>query len=241
MASGPTRLASSNTAGPAPIAIDNGALESAKWIGLAAMTIDHVNTYLMHGSHAWMYQVGRIAMPLFGIALAAHLAGPDALEKNGPAARMTPRLAIFALLAQIPFTLLRGGPWPPTLFNAMALLLLVVVFLRLRASSHRWHRVAAWTALVVGGAAVEFWWIGAALILTVRCWLIEPTSERAFAVALALALLCALTRSAVPLLAPVIVCTLARRIVMVSRVRLFFYGYYPLHLAALVALGGGPK
>jgi hypothetical protein len=45
----------------------------------------------------------------------------------------------------------------------------------------------------------------------------------------------------VPLLAPVIVCMLARRVVRVPRVRLLFYGYYPLHLAALVALGGGPK
>src|ERR1700739_2733329 len=88
---------------PAPISIDNGALEAAKWIGLAAMTIDHVNTYLLHGAHVWMYQVGRIAMPLFGIALAAHLATPRALHKGGPAARMTARLAGFGLLAQIPF------------------------------------------------------------------------------------------------------------------------------------------
>ena len=226
---------------PAPIAIDNGALEAAKWIGLAAMTIDHVNTYLMHGRHAWMYQVGRVAMPLFGIALAAHLACPHAVERNGPAARMTPRLAVFALLAQIPFTLLRGGPWPPTLLNTMALLLLVVVFLRLRTAPRRSYRVAAWAALVVGGAAVEFWWLGAALILTARSWLMQATAQRAFAAALALALLCALTASVVPLAAPVIVYLLARGRARMPRVRLLFYGYYPLHLAALVALGGGQK
>lgn len=226
---------------PAPISIDNGALETAKWIGLAAMTIDHVNTYLLHGVHAWMYQTGRIAMPLFGIVLAAHLASPDALEKNGPAARMTRRLAIFAALAQIPFTLLRGGPWPPTLLNTMFLLLLVVAFVRLRASGQRWHRVVAWTALAVGGAAVEFWWIGAAMVLTVRSWLMEPTAERGLAVAAAIALLCVLTMSVVPLVAPLIVYGLARGRVTVPRVRPLFYGYYPLHLAALVALGGGPK
>jgi TraX protein len=229
------------TARSAPISIDNRALETAKWIGLAAMTIDHVNTYLLHGAHAWMYQIGRIAMPLFGIALAAHLASPDALEKNGPAARMTRRLAVFAALAQIPFTLLRGGPWPPTLLNTMFMLLLVVAFVRLRASGQRWHRVVAWTALAVGGAAVEFWWIGAAVVLTVRSWLMEPTAERGLAVAVAIALLCVLTMSAVPPVAPLIVYSLARGRVTASRVRLLFYGYYPLHLAALLALGGGPK
>ena len=225
----------------APISIDNGALETAKWIGLAAMTIDHVNTYLLHGAHDWMYQIGRIAMPLFGIALAAHLASPDALEKNGPAARMTRRLVVFAALAQIPFTLLRGGPWPPTLLNTMFLLLLVVAFVRLRASGQRWHRVVAWTALAVGGAVVEFWWIGAAVVLTVRSWLMEPTAERGLAVAAATALLCVLTMSVVPLAAPLIVYGLARSRVTASRVRLLFYGYYPLHLAALLALGGGSK
>jgi hypothetical protein len=225
---------------PAPVAIDNGALESAKWIGLAAMTVDHVNTYLLHGGHAWMYQVGRLAMPLFGIALAAHLATPGALRRGGTAGRMSGRLATFALLAQVPFTLLRGGPWPPTLLNTMALLLLVVAFLRLRASGQRRHRQAGWAALIVVGAAVEFWWVGAALILTVRAWLMEPTAQHAFAVALALALLCALTMSVVPLATPLIVYALARARLAVPRARWLFYGYYPLHLAVLVALGGGP-
>jgi hypothetical protein len=139
MASDASAFVPSRVASPAPVAISNSALEAAKWVALGAMTLDHVNTYLLHGRHAWMYQVGRIAMPLFGIALAAHLASPNALEKNGPAARMTKRLAIFALLAQIPFTLLRGGPWPPTLLNTMVLLLLVVAFMRLRPSKQRWH------------------------------------------------------------------------------------------------------
>ena len=226
---------------PAPIAIGNGALESAKWIGLAAMTVDHVNTYLLHGAHPWMYQIGRLAMPLFAIALAVHLAAPGALEKNGPAARMTWRLAVFGALAQIPFTLLRGGPWPPTLLNTMVLLLLVVAFLRLRASEQRLDRAMAWTGLVLVGAAVEFWWIGAALILAVRSWLMEPSPERTFAAAAALALLCALTMSVVPLAAPLIVYALVRARAAVPRARLLFYAYYPLHLAVLVALGGGPK
>ena len=223
------------------IAIDNGALEAGKWIGLAAMTIDHVNTYLLHGSHAWMYQTGRLAMPLFAIALAAHLAAPGSLRRGGPAQRMTVRLAAFGLLAQIPFTLLRGGPWPPTLLNTMLLLLLVVAFLRLRASEKRSHRIWAWTLLAVAGAVVEFWWIGAAVIVTVRAWLLEPTAERAVAVAAAFAGLCILTGSVVPLLAPVVVYVLARGGVALRRAHLFFYGYYPLHLAVLLALGGGSR
>ena len=224
-----------------PVAIDNGALEAAKWIGLAAMTVDHVNTYLLRGGHPWMYQVGRIAMPLFGIALAAHLASPTALETNGPAARMTRRLAIFGSLAQVPFTLLRGGPWTPTLLNTMALLLLVVVFLRLHAARQRLHRAAAWGLLAVAGAAVEFWWVGAAVILSARSWLMQPTSKRALGAAFSLGLLCALTMSVVPLAAPLILYGIARSRVRMPRVRLLFYIYYPLHLAVLLAWGGAVK
>jgi len=136
---------------------------------------------------------------------------------------------------------LRGGPWPPTLANTMLLLLLVVAFLRLRGAARPLHRAAGWGLLLIGGAAVEFWWIGAAVILTLRSWFIEPTLERAFAAAFALVLLCVLTMSVVPLAAPLIVYTLARLRVTVPRARLLFYGYYPLHLAALLALGGGPN
>jgi hypothetical protein len=188
-----------------------------------------------------MYQVGRLAMPLFAIVMAAHLAAPGALEKPGRASRMTRRLAFYGALAQVPFTLLRGGPWPPTLLNTMLLLLLVVVFLRLRVSPKRSTRIAAWVSLVLGGALVEFWWIGAAVILSVRAGLQEPTAERAFAIALAFALLCVLTMSVVPLLAPIVVYGLARARVNVPRVRLLFYGYYPLHLALLLLLGGGVR
>jgi hypothetical protein len=226
---------------PAPITIENGVLEAAKWIALVIMTIDHVNTYLLHGRHAWMYQVGRLAMPLFGIVLAAHLSCPDALERNGPATRMTMRLAGFGLLAQIPFTWLRGGPWPPTLLNTMALLLLVVVFLRLRASDRLLHRVAGWGLLVIGGATVEFWWIGAAVILAVRSWLMEPTAVSALGVSLAFALLCVLTKSLVPPLALPLVYVLAHHRVSAPSLRLLFYSYYPLHFAALVVLGGSPE
>jgi hypothetical protein len=219
-----------------PVVFSEGALEAAKWIALVAMTFDHVNTYLLHEAQHWMYQVGRLAMPLFGIVLAAHLAGPGALERDGRAARMSRRLLTFALLAQIPFTLLRGGPWPPTLLNTMFLLQLVVVFLRLRAGQARAQRAVAWIALVVCGAVVEFWWVGAAVILCTRSWLIQPCVDRALATGLAFVALCLLTMSAVPLLAPCIVWALDRWRVAVPRLRHAFYVCYPLHFAVLLAL-----
>jgi hypothetical protein len=233
---------------PRPV-ISYGALEAAKWIALVSMTLDHVDTYLLHDSGGWMACAGRLAMPLFGIVLAAHLARPGALEKGGPAERMTVRLVIFGLAAQLPFTLLRGGPWPPTLLNIMFLLLLVVVFVRLQASEQRWQRLAGWCALAVFGAVVEFWWIGAAFVLAYRSWLMNPSSQRALGVVISGAALCVLNvvlfgspvMALVTGAAPLVVYALDRMQLNVPRVRWVFYAYYPVHLMVLLLLGGGPN
>jgi TraX protein len=217
--------------------LDDGTLETVKWIGLVAMTVDHVNTYVLAGAQAWMYHVGRLAMPLFGIVLAAHLARPGALE-GGLARRMGWRLAIAGVLAQIPYTWLRGGPWPPTVLNILFLLLLVVAFVQLRRSDRPALRLAACGLLAIGGAVVEFWWIGAAVILTSLAWFRRPDAERTLLAAGSLSLLAALTQSPVPLLAPAGVYVANRLGARVPRFRSVFYVYYPAHLVALAVIHG---
>ena len=54
----------------APIVIADGALEALKWLGIVLMTIDHINKYLNGGHSALMFDLGRIALPLFGFVLA---------------------------------------------------------------------------------------------------------------------------------------------------------------------------
>ena len=211
---------------------DAGTLEAAKWLGLVSMTIDHINTYLLAGAHPWMYHVGRLAMPLFGMVLAAHLARPEALE-GGLALRMGRRLAIAGTLAQVPYTWLRGGPWPPTLLNVLFLLLLVVGFVHLRRSSSRACRVAAWCLLLIGGALVEFWWIGAVVILAFYTRFASGSAHRTLSVLGALTLLALILKSPVPLLAAAFPLIAERVRLPLERRRFAFYLYYPAHLAIL--------
>lgn len=83
-------------------------LELAKWIGLAAMLVDHVAVYAFGVVRPIPEAVGSLAFPLFAFAFAfgaARLPGP----KLG---RVILRLAGWAVVAQLAVLLVRdGAPW----------------------------------------------------------------------------------------------------------------------------------
>lgn len=64
------------------LSLSSGASETIKWLALIAMTLDHANKILFNVQFAWMYALGRLAMPLFGYVLAYNLAKSDALKSN---------------------------------------------------------------------------------------------------------------------------------------------------------------
>ncbi|WP_419618944.1 TraX family protein, partial [Thiolapillus sp.] len=43
------------------IKLDNGTVEALKWIGLLAMTCDHVNKYLFNATLPLLFELGRVA------------------------------------------------------------------------------------------------------------------------------------------------------------------------------------
>lgn len=235
--------ASTGAAAPARacgrIVITDGTIEALKWLGLALMTLDHVNKYLLADRLAWAFALGRLTMPIFGFVLAYNLARPGALA-SGLHARMARRLAL-AALAATPFFLALGGLaagwWP---LNILFALLTAVGLAYLIERGGLLRLAGALALFLVAGALVEFWWYGLAFILA-AWWYCRTTTAIASALAMgacAVALfslvmanrnLWALAALPLLLLAPKLSLHLPR-----SAGRIF-YAFYPLHLAALLA------
>lgn len=222
------------------IVVTDGTIEALKWLGLALMTLDHVNKYLLADRLAWAFALGRLTMPIFGFVLAYNLARPGALA-SGLHARMARRLAL-AALAATPFFLALGGLaagwWP---LNILFALLTAVGLTYLIERGGLLRLAGALALFLVAGALVEFWWYGLAFILA-AWWYCRTTTALASALALsacAVALLSlvmanrnmwALAALPLFLLAPKLSLRLPRS---AGRV---FYAYYPIHLAALLAV-----
>jgi hypothetical protein len=210
------------------ITIAPGTLEALKWLGLALMTLDHVNKYLVGQGWPWAFAAGRLSLPLFGIVFAYNLARPGA-PQNGRAMK---RLLIYGLLAS-PFYIGLGGIlgwWP---LNILFTLLVAACVVWLMEKGGFGYSVCALLSFLVGGALVEFWWPALFFILAAWCYFKTGIKPLLTVCALALASLTVINGNfwalaSLPFLlaAPFIDCRL-------PRVRHLFYVYYPAHLAVI--------
>jgi hypothetical protein len=210
--------------------ISNGSLEALKWIGLVLMTGDHVNKYLLNEASPALYALGRMAVPLFGFVLMAHLARPGAL-KAGVHLRIMQRLVIFALLATPAFVHLVGG-WP---LNILATLFLATLIVWLLERDGRANRCAAWIAFLIGGAMVEFWWPALLCCLGAWAFLRRPSALRLLLWALATASLAVINGNFAALAALPMIWGASQVDIPLPRIRWVFYAFYPAHLS-LIAL-----
>ena len=74
----------------------SGMIESFKWLGLIAMVVEHWMRFVVGEVPDWVYQVGRIAFPLFVLSLALGL-------RRQPLPKfwaVTKRMLVWALIAQ---------------------------------------------------------------------------------------------------------------------------------------------
>jgi hypothetical protein len=78
--------------------VSDGTIEVMKWLVLLSMTSDHVNKYLFNETLPFLFEAGRVAMPLFVFVLAYNLARPGIYE-SGAYLRIMTRLTIFGLLS----------------------------------------------------------------------------------------------------------------------------------------------
>ena len=56
------------------LTFQDGGIEALKWLALASMILDHINKYLFNYSIDYFFEIGRLAMPLFGFIFAYNMA-----------------------------------------------------------------------------------------------------------------------------------------------------------------------
>lgn len=204
-----------------------------KRVALCLMLTDHLNKYLLGGSSAALYSIGRVAMPLFVLVLAFNLARAscDASARR----RVLVRLAL-AAAAATPFFMGLGGlvnGWWPLNF-LFALLAMVAIV-------HLWEqgplaRVAAAAVFVVLGGLVEFWWPALVFGLAARRFFSRPGWPPLVVGLVGLAGVNVVNGNAWAVAALPLFAVLGRLPFAGRRAAWFFYAFYPLHLAALLAI-----
>ncbi|MCU7927511.1 MAG: conjugal transfer protein TraX [Candidatus Thiodiazotropha sp. (ex Dulcina madagascariensis)] len=214
------------------IKFSNGTLEALKWVGLVAMTGDHINKYLFNATLPALYELGRLALPIFVFVLAYNLAHPWALE-NGAYIRTIKRLLLFGALASVPYIALGGvwNSWWP--LNILFTLLVATVVLYLIEKGTTLALVASGVMIAIGGGLVEFWWPAVIGAVAVWAYCKRPSTVAALVGVVACASLVVINKNWWALAAIPVIATAALVKIPVPRMRWVFYVYYPLHLAAL--------
>ena len=214
------------------LVLDDRALGFIKWLALVLMVIDHVNTALLDGAQPWMHAAGRVAMPLFAVALGYNL-GREGARAAGAYARTAWRLLAFGALATPAFMQVNDlhAGWYP--LNMMVSLLVATLAAALTDGGGAWRRMAAGVLVAVGGGLVEFWWPGIGLCLAAWAYHRHPSAAAALLFFASLVALYAIHANHWALAAVPVLALAPRWRMALPRARLFFYAFYPLHLTAL--------
>lgn len=213
--------------------VNDGSIELLKWIAIVCMTLDHINKYLFNGTLPYLFEIGRLALPLFIFVLAYNLHRPGVLTKE-VFARIAVRLFIFGLIATVPFVLLGGvDNWFLPLNVLFTLLVISSVIFCLNAGGI----IGFCSAIVIfllGGAIVEFGWI--AIYLGVTTWAAFRLKSVVIAIAAVFGCIALVKINlnyfavlAMPVIALCFFCN-----AKLPRLQYVFYVYYPMHLLILL-------
>tara|TARA_R110000737_G_C14562903_1_gene482619 strand:+ start:654 stop:1310 length:657 start_codon:yes stop_codon:yes gene_type:complete len=204
-------------------------LELAKYFALIFMFIDHVG-YLFFPEQVWMFNIGRIAMPLFlilfGIGLSTVLSGPperlDAIIK---------KTLFFGVIAQPAYYLCFGDKNPWFTLNAMFVFCFIALALK-----YRNKPITMMVIVLIGGAIAEFSWFGLLLGLASYYTFTERTAKQLALLSSALLLFCASQSDMYGLLSVLVVIVSQFLACTLPRYKSVFYIFYPAHLYALALL-----
>lgn len=225
------------------LTLTNSALTVLKLIGISAMLLDHYNSFVKPVYSPALFELGRLALPLFVFVLGYNLA-------RIPTAKMPSlmaRLLFFGIISTPLYNILGAGLWHWWPLNILFTLLVAtccVYLLTLPVPKHLsvLTRLAAILLLALAASLVDYLWVGPALVVVIwRLFTAPKRLERnlLYVVLVVLTvLLCVLNDSLAALLAlPVILlCVPLCQHVQLPRLKWFFYWFYPGHLLALLLL-----
>jgi hypothetical protein len=216
--------------------VPDGSIEALKWIALLLMTGDHINKYLFNEKLPFLFEAGRLTLPLFVFVLAYNLARPSALAR-GVYGRIMKRLLMSGLLASPAFIALNRLAWGWWPLNIMFALLVVAMTMYLIERGNKdkcvYYYAAALFVFVIGGSSVEFWWPVLALGLAFWWYCKKPTWIGFLFVVVTCISIWIINRNLWALAALPIIFACAQVDLHVLRLRWFFYAYYPAHLTVL--------
>jgi hypothetical protein len=193
------------------------------------MLIDHIG-YLFFPEQVWMFNIGRIAMPLFlilfGIGLSTVLSGPaerlDAIIK---------KTLFFGLIAQPAYYLCFSERTSWFTLNAM----FVFCFISL-ALKYKDKPLIMIAVVLIGGALAEFSWFGLLLGLG-SYYIFSNRTPKYFALfTVTLLLFCASQSNLYGLLSVLVVVVSLFLPFKLPRCKSLFYIFYPAHLYTLAIL-----
>jgi TraX protein len=177
-------------------------------------------------------------MPLFGFVLAYNLARPGALAK-GVHGRMTYRLTLMGLAATPVCVMLNrqfvnASVWWPLNILITFLLVVTLTYLIDRGGSKRY--ALAITLFVLGGAVVEYLWMGVLCCLGAWLFCRKPSFPRLVLWIFETLSLTVINGNTWALAALPIVLMAGRMPRSLSRQTWLFYGFYPAHLMLLLLI-----
>ena len=217
------------------VVLSDGSIEGLKWIALACMLGDHINKYLLNGTTEWLYDFGRLAMPLFMFVLAFNLARRDTLEK-GAHNRVMARLAVFGILATPAFLALGGlisGWWPLNILFALLIFTMIVRLIEIGS----WPACAmAALTFLLGGSVIEFWW--PVLLFGIATWsyIRRPSLLALCAIVISYVAFGWINGNQWAAASGLLILSASRVAITIPRCRWFFYAFYPGHLSLIWAL-----
>jgi hypothetical protein len=218
------------------VVFSNGAIELLKWFAFLAMIGDHVNVYIFDRELPYLFEFGRLAMPIFAIVLGYNLSRPEFHESNAYW-RVIYRLLLSGLVSVPVILMLRHVGWVDIWPLNIMFLLLISTMICLLIDGGGWRDVVMALLLWgVTGFLVEFAWPGIALC--VATWFYFRSGNWPYLLFALLGLLgvCALNGNMWALTSIPIIAVAAHSNFEFPRIRYVFYWLYPLHLGGLLLL-----